>query len=453
MKSERTVLVGEPEEALAKPGCAICRMLARSERHYLWNFLFEGVMDAISRNRVLEAWGFCSDHTQMLAKIEEEACSGRHLGSGVLYEALTERLLKSIAQTTQGRSLTPTTLVALKDELTPRKLCRACELRATSLETYLTRFDEELAREDFRERVRQSEGLCLPHLTDAFHRATSESDRIFLIATAWGRRESLLKEIRAQRNRPHVGDIWTDSALWDDLMQALEVVMGTSPRVEDQGAESPNGTMDEVCGWCAQDQAREAEYWAKLWSTNRTHALLSSLRHLCAWHVWKWVAQFSQREQSSEAFDLFYHLVLTELGAQAARFATWLSTARLSSRANSPFEQSAPCQVCASQAERKDLNSQQHLCLPHFRSALTNVSPESANGLIDREGEYLNRLLRDLREMIRKSDVNFADEPKGEEQHAWIRAGAFAAGESAVDGFPHSDTRQFDNWLAYSLRW
>ena len=451
--SERSVLVGELKEALAKPGCAICRMLARSERHYLWNFLFEGVMDAISRNRVLDAWGFCSDHTWMLAEIDEEAWSGKHLASGVLYEALVERALKVIAEPAQKHAWTRTTLTALKDALTPRKPCRACELRATSLETYLTRFVEELAHEDFRERVRQSEGLCLPHLSDAFHRTASEGDRIFLIPTAWGRRESLLKEVRAQRNPPHTGDGWTDSVLRDDLMQALEVVAGTPPRVEEPGAASPNLATGEVCGWCTQEHAHTAEYWTNLWSADRAHASLSSLRQLCARHVWKWVAQFSQREPSSEAFDLFYHLVLTELGAQATRFAAWLSTARLSARAESPFEPSVPCEVCARQGERKDLNLQQHLCLPHFRSALTYVSLESANALLEREGKYLKRLLRDLREMIRRSDVNFADEPKGDEQHAWIRASAFAAGESAVDGFPHSETRRFDNWLAYAPKW
>jgi len=450
---ESSVLVGDMEEALGKAGCPICRMLTRSQRHYLWNFLFEGVMDAVSRNRVLEAWGFCPDHTWMLAEIEEEAWSGKHLGTGILYEALTERLLESIARTTQGRSLTPTTLAALKDALTPRKPCRACELRATSTETYLARFVEELAREDFRERVRQSEGLCLPHLSDAFRRMSNESDRIFLIAIAWGRRETLLKEIRAQRSRPHIGDTWTNSLLWDGLMQALEVVVGTSPRVENQDVESSNGTTGQACGACIQDQAREAEYWGKLWSTDRAHTPVSSLHHLCAFHAWKLVAQFSHRDPTREVFDRFYRLVVAELAAQAARLATWLATARLSARAASPFEPAVPCDVCALQSERTELNSQPHLCLPHLRSALGTAPLESANGLMERANEDLDNLLRDLREMIRKSDVNFADEPKGDEQYAWIRAGAFVAGESAVEGLPRSVTGGFDNWLTYSLRW
>jgi hypothetical protein len=448
---EPSVLVGDMEEALGKAGCAICRMLARGERHYLWNFLFEGVMDAVSRNRVLEAWGFCADHTRMLAEIEEEAWSGKHLGSGVLYEALVERALKVMAEPTRKRGLTPATLAALKAALTPRQPCRACELRAASTEIYLTRFVEELARADFRERVRQSEGLCPAHLSDVFRRAPNASDRIFLIATARGRREGLLEEIRTRRNQPHAGDGWTDSVLWDSLIQALDVIVGTSPSVVEDSA-SPNGTIGEVCGGCAQEQEGEAGYWTRLWSADRAHAPLSSLRHLCARHVWQWVAQFSRRESSGEAFDLFCHLVLAELGAQAARMGTWLATARLSAHAGSPFEPSMPCAVCALPAERTDLDSRQHLCLPHLRAALAASSESTAYALIERERAYLERLLRDLREMIRKSDVNFAAEPKGDEQHAWVRAGAFAAGESAVEGFPRAPTRRFDNWLAYSLR-
>jgi hypothetical protein len=64
---------------------------------------------------------------------------------------------------------------------------------------------------------------------------------------------------------------------------------------------------------------------------------------------------------------------------------------------------------------------------------------------------YLRDLLNDLLEMFRKFAVQFVAESRGEEANARVRAGAFAAGESAMRGFPRPDP-PFDNWHAYSLR-
>jgi Family of unknown function (DUF6062) len=85
--SARTVLLADLEEALERPGCPICRMSAQSERRYLWNFLFEGVMNLSARDRVLDAWGFCPDHTWQLTEIEEEAWSGQSLSISFIRRA------------------------------------------------------------------------------------------------------------------------------------------------------------------------------------------------------------------------------------------------------------------------------------------------------------------------------------------------------------------------------
>ena len=52
----------ELKDALALPGCALCRIGEDAARRYLRFLLHESVNDVAVRARLIAAWGFCRRH-------------------------------------------------------------------------------------------------------------------------------------------------------------------------------------------------------------------------------------------------------------------------------------------------------------------------------------------------------------------------------------------------------
>jgi hypothetical protein len=69
------------------------------------------------------------------------------------------------------------------------------------------------------------------------------------------------------------------------------------------------------------------------------------------------------------------------------------------------------------------------LCMNHFHHALESASAEAGEILIQKQVEMLRKLNSDLEEYSRKLDYRYSQEPKGEEQTAWIRAIRFFVGK------------------------
>lgn len=73
------------------------------------------------------------------------------------------------------------------------------------------------------------------------------------------------------------------------------------------------------------------------------------------------------------------------------------------------------------------------LCLPHLRLALATLgSAETGEALRETALTHQDRLRRHLREIVRKHDYRFRDEPSGEERGAATRAVAHVAGMPGI---------------------
>lgn len=70
-----------------------------------------------------------------------------------------------------------------------------------------------------------------------------------------------------------------------------------------------------------------------------------------------------------------------------------------------------------------------YLCHEHFLLAVKKAPPDLLAYLTERQLRNLAGLIEGLTEYSRKRDYRFAQEPKGEEQLAWLRAIRFFAGE------------------------
>jgi hypothetical protein len=104
-----------------------------------------------------------------------------------------------------------------------------------------------------------------------------------------------------------------------------------------------------------------------------------------------------------------------------------------------------PCPLCA-QAERAAHVLAERLardppassaayCLPHLRLVLQAVPRHREPVLRAHQASRLRELMTELGEMVRKSDWQHRDEPKGDEQRAWVRGAAFFAAPWLVQGW------------------
>jgi hypothetical protein len=145
------------EEALRKPGCAVCRLEHEAALNAVDHLLWEHTNDPQTRREVRSAGGFCPDHTRLLVAMELSR-SGPTLGVNLIYESLVRRARQARAAE-----------------------CPVCQQMKQAGMNVLSSFMQALEERDsrLREAYLQSDGICLKHLRgwldeagDRFPRAT-----------------------------------------------------------------------------------------------------------------------------------------------------------------------------------------------------------------------------------------------------------------------------------------
>ncbi len=198
--------------ALKKPGCALCRLRQETGTRYITGLLHENVNDMTTRTHLAHSLGLCPDHAWQLQAIELDHWHNG-LGTTIIYNDLTERVLRAI-ETTSARhrhSIPPVTTrlenvrhrlrdwgtvgqwlsgllppprpgQALLAALTPTEPCRVCETEHRSGETYALWLARALTDPKFQALVTASDGICLPHLRQILSLAESPAAVDFLTA-------------------------------------------------------------------------------------------------------------------------------------------------------------------------------------------------------------------------------------------------------------------------------
>lgn len=77
-------------DALAKPGCPICRLVSDAVAHYLETLLYENVNDPGIRADLRRSNGFCPHHAGLLRD------HGDPLGHAIIYGDLIDHVLESL---------------------------------------------------------------------------------------------------------------------------------------------------------------------------------------------------------------------------------------------------------------------------------------------------------------------------------------------------------------------
>ncbi len=174
---ERKIAFHELREALAQPGCALCRLRTRTADQVVEALLWEQVNDPALRRRVRLARGFCHAHAWLLVR------QGASLGVAILLRDVLQDLLDETAeapfrpppalslrraQEALDRSRPSQATEELVARLEPRGPCPVCRQVEAMEEVYLQTLVEDLLGEGgLLAEVQASDGLCLPHFRRA----------------------------------------------------------------------------------------------------------------------------------------------------------------------------------------------------------------------------------------------------------------------------------------------
>jgi hypothetical protein len=171
------LLIVHLEEAMKKPGCPVCRMQHDAAVHSIDTFLWENVNDPAIRKPINDAYGFCPQHTLMLAA-KEMMTSGSALGVNIIYSLLAKQVSRELRQIKPSSGSGSSAWRSMKKFaghfltrsqrglLVSAGRCPVCLVAEESAENVLSTLFEVLnaGEEGFTEGYAASGGLCLAHL-------------------------------------------------------------------------------------------------------------------------------------------------------------------------------------------------------------------------------------------------------------------------------------------------
>lgn len=152
------------EEALRKPGCAVCRLEHEAALNAVDHLLWEQTNDPQTRQNVRQAGGFCPEHTRLLTAMELSR-SGPVLGVNLIYESLIESTLEDLRQRRAARKA-PWTGWFRHAQPPAAMQCPICQQVHQAGMNILSSLMQALEERDerLREAYLQSDGICLRHL-------------------------------------------------------------------------------------------------------------------------------------------------------------------------------------------------------------------------------------------------------------------------------------------------
>lgn len=154
-------------EAMAQPGCPICRLVDRAVRQYVDVFFYENVTNVERRAEIREARGYCSVHGALLAG------HARMLGVAIIQHDVINDVLREVNRVlpeTHAQRRPLDHLIgapmrrAVLDAVKPKRICPLCEYERDQEGILLRTLADEIYDEAMRQAFARSSGLCLPHL-------------------------------------------------------------------------------------------------------------------------------------------------------------------------------------------------------------------------------------------------------------------------------------------------
>ena len=194
-------------DALALPGCPMCRVTRQAVEHYLDGLIYEKVNDPGLRSAMREARGFCQRHAWGRVR------HGAALGVAIMLRDVLHTLQSALSEGRfrQGSMFTLARVqetldtrqprVATSDivrNLGPQAPCPVCAHELDVEDGLIAAYLENLVGEEgLLDTYIRSDGFCVPHLRQVLARTSDEA--LFATIgeaqqTIWARLEALLSE-------------------------------------------------------------------------------------------------------------------------------------------------------------------------------------------------------------------------------------------------------------------
>jgi len=239
--------------ALAKPGCAICRMAREAVHRYLDGLLYENVNDVGTRARLRAAHGFCHVHAWQAAALRDA------FGMAIIYRDVVGSLGEELQSATDSPRLRSSGLLRreprpgqfLARRLAARRPCPACSVQDEVTDATLGSLVRNLNDPEMERAFSSSSGLCLPHLRRALALAEDSASIEMLVRVqraALARLEGELSEFIRKHDYRFAAEEWGPER--DSWRRAIAVMTGEPDQEFTTGSTLPRlrrGHDSSVC--------------------------------------------------------------------------------------------------------------------------------------------------------------------------------------------------------------
>ena len=189
-------------DACAEQGCPVCRLTLRAVARAIERVDYEYVNEPDVRAKVERTWGFCNVHAQQWLR------EGHVLGVALVYDGILARVQPEVEDARSNERAGLLSGLAARfgrgkprsacELLRPEGGCPICRERDEAELQLVRVLGEGLAEsaEEFRAAIRQSDGLCLPHLRLALCVLGEAETGAALRAAALAHQERLMRQLR-----------------------------------------------------------------------------------------------------------------------------------------------------------------------------------------------------------------------------------------------------------------
>lgn len=200
--------------------CPLCRVAHKADREYIWQFYDERSNDGAAIDQVGRAYGFCSEHVEMLRRIDVDGMKST-LAISVM---LADTFARIVEQLEAMRTDTP---------FEPDR-CPACTARDDHLRKNTGYLLDLLATSPGDgAKFETSPGLCFGHFKLAWDAAPSRTDRELLLAVQRSASGSLRDELREHvRKQDHKFSHEPKGAERDSWQRAIYLTAGWPPPIQ-----------------------------------------------------------------------------------------------------------------------------------------------------------------------------------------------------------------------------
>jgi hypothetical protein len=237
-------------DAMAQPGCPVCRLKFDSADRFLESLLWESVNDPAKRHRIRRARGFCYEHAWSLVHAGASvgvAIIARDVLQSVLetledaaFDAVPSFSLRRVQETLDSKQPSAATAEVV-EQLGSEAPCPACAWADKMEGIYLDTFIRSLiGKDELLGNYKASDGLCLPHFRQALALVRKEATFGTLVCAQraiWERLVGHLSESIRKSDYRHLDEVWGEEAgAW---IRAVTALVGARPDDKAGRARSP----------------------------------------------------------------------------------------------------------------------------------------------------------------------------------------------------------------------